>query len=317
MKAMSDYPKSLVPNENTAYGTFKDETQPGAGDGTDIKAAQMQDLYYALYQVLGLAGVTPNGELENNHDSKQFLNSLANISWLKYDSSLIYNQNSIALNTVNNITTAYRSIVNNNTLPLDNVEAWRAIFTIDVEQHFQICGGMGANSLPVGTIITLCRNNTPAGFLRLNGSEYPRENFIDFYDNYLTTGKVITVDYNQWNKEFNDFAGNVGYFGINTGAKTFKVPCIQQHTFIASSCNEGGGGYFWDQSVNISAYFGGNDYYGIGNAAYAGNYIAGAGATTGLCNTHRINFDSNRVVRCGDRVQPRHICYPFFIYVGE
>lgn len=147
MRNLSDYPKTLANSEALPYGMLKNESIPGARDGTDIKAEQLQDLYYPLYQVLGLAGQVPNGELENAGDSKQFLSSLANISWLRYDSSLIYGKNSIVLNTINDVTTAYRSIVNNNTLPLDDETGWKAIFTIDAEHNFQICGGGGYTSL--------------------------------------------------------------------------------------------------------------------------------------------------------------------------
>ena len=61
MRKMSDYVDTNPPTTDTPNGTFKNETQPNACDGTDIKAEHMQDPYYALYQILQLQHLFHNG----------------------------------------------------------------------------------------------------------------------------------------------------------------------------------------------------------------------------------------------------------------
>jgi hypothetical protein len=97
MKNMSDYQNTNPPTTDTPNGTFKNESQPNANDGTDIKAEHLQDVYYAIYQILQLAGEIPNGELENGNLSKQFIRCLTNIGWFKYDSSITYKRTCIFL----------------------------------------------------------------------------------------------------------------------------------------------------------------------------------------------------------------------------
>ena len=89
MKNIFSYAKTLSGSGDLPFGMFKDESAAGNNDGTDIVSAHMQDLYYSLYQILQLAGVNPNGQLENGSNSKQFLSALSNVA------PLIYNSNSL------------------------------------------------------------------------------------------------------------------------------------------------------------------------------------------------------------------------------
>lgn len=132
MRKMSDYADTNPPTTDTPNGTFKNETQPNACDGTDIKAEQMQDPYYALYQILQLAGEVPNGELENSTTNKQFLKSLTSIGWFKYDNNMEYKINSIVINTINNITRLYRSLIDNNTSSLNNTSVFIGAFMYSI-----------------------------------------------------------------------------------------------------------------------------------------------------------------------------------------
>ena len=76
MRKMEFYPNSQAPGANTPYGLFTNESAAGAQDGVDVIAEHMQDLYYALYQVMLAAGVVPNDTLENGTSNKQFLDAL-------------------------------------------------------------------------------------------------------------------------------------------------------------------------------------------------------------------------------------------------
>lgn len=247
MKLMSDYPKSIAPNDRTAYGTFRDETQPGAGDGTDIKAAQMQDLYYALYQVLSLAGTTPNNDLENSIDNRQFLNSLAQVSWLKYDSSLSYSKNAVVFNTVNDITRLYRSQQDNNTAPLDDADSWYNILTIDANNIINL-NSVASNGIFIGSLLYGIRKDAPVGFLRCDGSEYSRSQYPQFYDEFLLTGRILAKSYAEYVEE------------AEANAMPITIPRFTSNSeqgFIVSDAV---------QHTNCYAIFNGVSYYPIGVA---------------------------------------------------
>ncbi|HSQ97217.1 MAG TPA: hypothetical protein VLL98_00685 [Rickettsiales bacterium] len=133
MKNLSDYSNTNAATTDNPYGTFKDETSTGAGDGTNIVAPHMTDPYYALYQVLQLAGEVPNGELENGNASKQWITALQNVGIFKYDSAITYKKNSIVINTNSDITKFYRSKVASNTYSITNTTYWYNFATINAD----------------------------------------------------------------------------------------------------------------------------------------------------------------------------------------
>ena len=131
MKKLESYEKTLSSTTDLIYGAFKNESSPSAKDGTDIVAEHMQDLYYPLYQVLQLAGIQPNGSLENCSNTKQFLNSLANIAPLIYDSSLTYAKNTIVINVFNNEINIYQSKKADNKSVLNDTSSWNLLAKIN------------------------------------------------------------------------------------------------------------------------------------------------------------------------------------------
>jgi hypothetical protein len=243
MKKMPDYPNSNPPTGDTPNGTFKNESQPSANDGTDIKAEHMQDVYYALYQIPQLAGEIPNSELENGNNSKQFIKSLLNIGWLKYDSSISYKKSSIVINTLNNITRLYRSQKDGNTDPLpdnssvnnyntnsskantnnnnnktnntlNNNTSWINIITINNDNSAILnTTSMDNTGVFIGAFMYGIRQDTPEGWLICDGAEYPIGVFSDFINNYLLTDKISYKSLSDWNTEYNNNNGNCGYFG--------------------------------------------------------------------------------------------------------
>ena len=84
MKNLYDYERTQSATVDLPFGNFKNESSPGQKDGTDIVAEHVQDLAYPLFQILQLAGVVPNGELEDGNLKNQFITALTNIGIFKY-----------------------------------------------------------------------------------------------------------------------------------------------------------------------------------------------------------------------------------------
>ncbi|MDL2280309.1 phage tail protein [Selenomonadales bacterium OttesenSCG-928-I06] len=180
----------------------------------------------------------------------------------------------------------------------------------------------GQSSMPIGSIIFAVRTDVPEGCLRLDGAEYTRDTFPDFYDNFLVTGKLITCTYVQWNSESSANNGNVGKIGLDTTNQKFRMPRLADRTFVAQALTAGQfGKYNQDQIVNIIGTF---SAVGLHDYAYTPTVSGALGISDtktkrGSENTSGTNydmvFDASKSVNTGDQVQPRHIQYPFFIVV--
>jgi len=321
MKNMSDYVNTNPATTDTPNGTFKNETQPNAGDGTDIKAEHMQDLFYALFQILQLAGEVPNGELENGKASKQFIRCLSHVGWFKYDSTITYKKNAIVINTVNNITKLYRSQIDNNTASITDTASWINILSVNADNTITLNStSTDNNGVFIGAFMYGIRNDTPDGWLRCDGSEYSATTFSGFVNNHILTGKIPYKTLTEWQTEYNNNDGNCGYFGYDATSNILKTPCFQDRVFIAQALNSGNiGKYNKDQIVNITGLvLTGED---ISKANPTGAfYVSGtrSGGSVNEGETSRdVTFDASRVVRTGDRVQPQHIQYPLFICVSN
>ena len=131
MKAMSSYENAQEATSDLPYGAFSNESSAGSNDGTDIVAEHLQDLYYALYQVLQLSNQTPNGSLENGNQSKQFLSALSNVAPFLYNSTTTYNKDAITLYVYNNEINVYRSLKNNNTAAFSDTTAWKLLYKVN------------------------------------------------------------------------------------------------------------------------------------------------------------------------------------------
>ena len=131
MKKMESYDNAHEATADLPFGTFANETSAGSDDGTEIVAEHMQDLFYALYQVLQLAGVQPNGSLENGNQQKQFLSALSNITPVLYNATTTYNKNVLTIYIYNNEISIYKSLKANNTAGLSDTTAWLLLAKIN------------------------------------------------------------------------------------------------------------------------------------------------------------------------------------------
>lgn len=63
------------------YGGVKDETTPGAGDGTPVDKRMLDDFYQSLYAICGAGGVAPSNTSERANAS-DVLTALMNLRWV-------------------------------------------------------------------------------------------------------------------------------------------------------------------------------------------------------------------------------------------
>ena len=164
MRKLEEYEKSQSGTTDCPFGLLRNETVSGNNDGTEIVAEQMQDLYYSLYQILQLAGVQPNGKLENGNSSKQFLNSLSNIAPLIYNSTTTYKNNVIVLQIANNEVNIYKSKSDNNKAVLSDTSKWVLLTKINASGVFSNITLNSPNMTGTPTVPTASSgtNNTQA-----------------------------------------------------------------------------------------------------------------------------------------------------------
>lgn len=130
MKNLFDYEKTQSATADLPFGAFKDESAPGQQNGTDIVAAHIQDIAYPLYQVLQLAGVTPNGELEDGNNKTQFIQALTNIGICRHSDKGVYNKSVFVWTILGNDFVLYRSIKEENSAELNDTSSWQKILEI-------------------------------------------------------------------------------------------------------------------------------------------------------------------------------------------
>ena len=156
MKKQSDYENSQQPTETLPYGKFNNESQPDAGDGTDIIAEHMQDIQYPLYQVLQLAGVIPNGELEDGKNNKQFLTALCNIGIFKHSDTVEYNAKKLTYTLTGGVINVYQSLKDENSSILSDTSSWLNVLRIDSDGKINF---LTPTNIDGGSFVPFCVNS--------------------------------------------------------------------------------------------------------------------------------------------------------------
>ena len=168
MKNLYDYERTQSATTDLPFGALKNESSPGKQDGTDIVAEHIQDLAYSLYQVLQLAGINPNGELEDGNNKTQFIESLTNIGVFRYSDKTSYNYGVFTWQVIGNTFTLYRSLKNSNSDDVNNNESWLKILEIGADNKINF--NVDTNILGLSANPSLS-NLSEAGEDRLNVSK--------------------------------------------------------------------------------------------------------------------------------------------------
>ncbi len=186
MKNLFDYEKTQSATADLPFGAFKDESAPGQQNGTDIVAAHIQDIAYPLYQVLQLAGVTPNGELEDGNNKTQFIQALTNIGICRHSDKVVYNKSVFVWTILGNDFVLYRSIKDENSAELNDASSWQKILEI---------GSDNVLKFAVDTNIEI--ENSVESYLTNCILEIPQNIKYTLEDGTLTikAGTIVTVPY--------------------------------------------------------------------------------------------------------------------------
>ena len=137
MKTMDSYENAQGASTDLPFGAFANESSAGSNDGVNIVAEQLQDIYYALYQILQLANQTPNGSLEDGNQSKQFLSALSNVTRVLYNQTTTYKKNALTINIVNDEISVYKSLKDGNNAALSNTANWLLLYKVNSSGVFQ------------------------------------------------------------------------------------------------------------------------------------------------------------------------------------
>ena len=134
-------------------------------------------------------------------------------------------------------------------IPKTKIKAFDYNYNFDQFQSYvdEVIGDV-SGSMPVGAIYQAIRTDVPVNSLRLDGREYT-SGFDNFILNYLITGKIITKSYVEWQEEYDNNGGNVGFFAYDADTGKFKVPCIQAGTFLAQAVASGEFGSFLNSEI--------------------------------------------------------------------
>ena len=239
-------------------------------------------------------------------------------------------------------------------IPKTKIKAFDYNYNFDQFQSYvdEVIGDV-SGSMPVGAIYQAIRTDVPVNSLRLDGQEYT-SGFDNFILNYLINGKIITKSYVEWQQEYDNNGGNVGFFAYDADTGKFKVPCIQSGTFLAQAVASGEFGSFLNSEIkshnhiqdthahtkgtqNITGWANGivmnEDVAGtaggalylnpanLGEAGFQGDgeyngYQLGINAANGW--TGETSYAQPAIHATGGAdTYPKHIRYPFFVVVSN
>jgi hypothetical protein len=335
MRRLDSYDKSNPQTADLPFGNLRNESAPGEDDGTPILAEQIQDINYALFQVLQLAGVTPNGELEDGNTNRQFIQALVNTGIFRHLPSITYNLGTLCYDINSGIKTYYESLINENTQSLSDPNAWK-IFDF----------GGGSDSGPLLEVKTMPYKLTSAQevlySLSLAGDFKSADDKPVLFEtvsaafsagividdvvplsninNVLVTAtipcviadngaRIVHIDDMDSIDDLFTQTGSAAYLVYDPDQQRIRLP--RNNNFISYTDNiDYVGAYQFDRIVNIVGRVGflghynvratSGAFYDTGQAHSSGSFVAGNGNFTA-------SFASSRVVNSGDRVMTRNI----------
>lgn len=131
-----------------------------------------------------------------------------------------------------------------------------------------------SGSMPIGTLFPmLCSSSyVPDGALPIDGTEYTKALFPNFYTNFLVAGLLNTCTYDEYASDITTY-GQCGKFALDTENEKFKVPTIKDGSYLTQALSNTELGKVYNESLpNIQG--------GV-NGAIIGNYgtISGTAVT--------------------------------------
>lgn len=119
-----------------------------------------------------------------------------------------------------------------------------------------------SGSMPIGMIFPmLCSSSyVPDGALPLDGTEYTKALFPNFYTNFLVAGLLNTCTYDEYASDITTY-GQCVKFALDTENEKFKVPTIKDGSYLTQALSDTELGKVYNESLpNIKQYLGRVEY---------------------------------------------------------
>jgi hypothetical protein len=208
----------------------------------------------------------------------------------------------------------------------------------NIEYHITDLPGEGTPVLGVASFIGSfqygIRTDTPLGYLRCDGNEYPADSYNDFIVQYLLTNKIPYKSLDDYQNELDNNNDNCSIFGYDNPADggdglILRVPKLKDNVFIAQALTAGNIGKYNKEGLpNITGAGGWYDRLAyttarddeVTGALYLVNNTTRVGNESLGTNKSMVNFDaslSNPIYGNSEHVIPNHIQYPLFVCVSN
>jgi hypothetical protein len=79
MIPLKNKPNVIAPNITFSYGSIKDDTTPGANDGTPVNTEVYSDMHMFFESLMAAAGIAPNNTSENDVNGYQLIDALTTL----------------------------------------------------------------------------------------------------------------------------------------------------------------------------------------------------------------------------------------------
>ncbi len=173
---------------------------------------------------------------------------LANVGIWTYSATVEYNKDDAVIGIVDNELVLYKSKQDKNKgNALTNTDYWEEV-------------NLNNSGMPIGMIFPmLCSSSyVPDGALPLDGTEYTKALFPNFYTNFLVAGLLNTCTYDEYASDITTY-GQCGKFALDTENEKFKVPTIKDGSYLTQALSNTELGKAYNESLpNIEGKTSGN-----------------------------------------------------------
>lgn len=179
-----------------------------------------------------------------------------------------------------------------------------------------------SGSMPIGMIFSmLCSSSyVPDGALPLDGTEYTKALFPNFYTNFLVAGLLNTCTYDEYASDITTY-GQCGKFALDTENGKFKVPTIKDGAYLTQALSDTELGKVYNESLpNITG-----SVRAIGAPASTGAFTGKNDNNVGqyggnVRNTGVVTFDASRSLSTyqnNAKVQGDNVRVRYFVQVAN
>ncbi len=204
----------------------------------------------------------------------------------------------------------------------------KQVFSIDtaLNDNWDILDEKVGSGLPIGTILSCMREDTPEGFHRLNGETYSPTNniqsFQDFITDYLLTDKISYITFEEYEIKLASQNNNCEIFGYDKTTNSIRFPKIQDNIFISQMLNSGIG-YNEAGLPNITGILTASTSRFVNVSSGCFYITSTTSSSSQLSNadsssTDKVAFDasrSNNIYGNSETVTPENVQYPLIICI--